>query len=295
VKISSTRREAPVLKQFANLWTLVDQPSVEKEWTVEEKFIQAKRAGFEAIGSVLLPEAAALCKKYGMDFVCYIDSNRKTYRDKLEAAQTTRPVRINVQLCDHDTPPREAAQVWIKMEELARKMGLNVDLEVHRDTCTETPEKTYEIADIYRKATGRKIRFSWDFSHLAVVKHLNPPYQHRLLLRPDLIRLARQFHFRPFNGHHAQVPALDAAGEPTAEIKHYLEFLGALLDCWFAGAKGGEVVYACPEYGPVQAGTGYGISTASNVWKDACFVSRKIAALWKQRQKAFSGRLLKAK
>jgi hypothetical protein len=204
----------------------------------------------------------------------------KTFREKLESVLIAKPVRINVQLCDHDTPPREAVKVWLKMEAQAKKMGLEVDLEVHRDTCTETPEKVYEIAALYKKATGKKIRFCWDFSHIAVVKHISPPYAERLLVRPDLVQLARQLHFRPFNGHHAQIPALDAKGRETPEIKPYLEFIDALFACWLAGAKGGEVLYVCPEFGPVRSG--YGLSSFSNPWKDAVYLRARTEALWKK-------------
>jgi hypothetical protein len=277
---TSSKKAAPVLKQFAGLWTMVQQPSADKEWTMEEKFQQAKKAGFDAVGSGAMPAVVPLCQKYGMDYVCYIDSSMKTYQVKLEAAKTTNPARINVQLCDHDTPPKEATAVWIKLAALAEKMGLNVDLEVHRDTCTETPEKVYEIAALYKKATGKKIRFCWDFSHVAVVKHIAPPYAGRLLVRPDLVQLARQFHFRPFNGHHCQVPATDGKGNETPEFKHYLEFVDAIFACWFAGAKGGEVMYACPEFGPIVHG--YGVSTFPNVWKDAILLREKTEKLWKK-------------
>jgi hypothetical protein len=269
----------PVLKQFANLWTLVGQPSADREWTLEEKFKHAKKAGFDAIGGGAMPEVAALCQKHGMDYVCYIDGNMTTYRERLEAAQATHPARINAQVCDHDTPPKEALKVWLKMEALAEKMGLAADLEVHRDTCTETPEKVYKIAALYQKATGKKIRLCWDFSHFAVVKHLNPPYADRLLIRPDLVQLARQLHFRPFNGHHCQVPATDGKGRETPEIKPYLEFVDALLACWLKGARGGEVLYVCPEFGPLNSG--YGLSAFSNVWEDAIFLREKTEALWK--------------
>jgi hypothetical protein len=279
MKLSSAGKNPPVLKQFAGLWTLTHQPSAAKEWSLEEKFKQAKKAGFDAIGSSAMPEVVPLCEKYGMDYVCYIDGNMKNYREKLEAAKTTNPARINAQVCDHDTPPKEAVAVWIKMAALADKMGLQADLEVHRDTCTETPEKVYEIAALYKKATGKKIRLSWDFSHIAVVKHIHPPYAKRLLVAPDLVQLARQFHFRPFNGHHCQVPATDGKGHESPEIKPYLEFLNDLLACWFAGAKGGEVMYACPEFGPVAST--YGLSNSPDVWKDAIYLRGKTEALWK--------------
>lgn len=233
-------------------------------------------------------QAPALCQKYGMDFVCYIDSNMKSYKAKLEAAKAMKPARINVQLCDHDTLPKEAVSVWLKLEPLARKMGLEVDLEVHRDTCTETPEKVYEIAALYKKATGKKIRFCWDFSHIAVVKHIAPPYAGRLLTHPDLVQLSRQFHFRPFNGHHCQIPATDGKGNETPEFKSYLDFVDALMACWLKGAKGGEVIYACPEFGPKVSG--YGLSVFPDVWKDAILLRARTEALWKANLKRGWGR-----
>jgi hypothetical protein len=280
MKSSSSTKSAPVLKQFAGLWTLQQQPSATKEWSLEEKFKQAKKAGFDAVGGGAMPEVVPLCEKLGLDYICYIDGNMKTFGEKLEAARTTNPARINVQLCDHDTLPSESVKVWIKMEAQAKKMGLNVDLEVHRDTCTETPEKVYEIAALYKKATGNKIRLCWDFSHFAVVKHIYPPYADRLLVQPDLVQLARQCHFRPFNGHHCQIPATDGKGRETPEIKPYLEFVDAFLACWLKGAKGGEVLYACPEFGPISSG--YGLSCFPNVWKDAIYLRAQTEALWKK-------------
>jgi sugar phosphate isomerase/epimerase len=276
--MKSSAKTPPVLKQFVGFWTLQRQPSEKKEWTREEKFRQGKKAGFDAMGVGTEPDVVPLCKKYGMTAVSYINGNA-TYKEALKASKSVNPARVNVQLLDHDTPPAEAAKLWIKMESEARKLGLEIDLEVHRDTCTETPEKTYEIADLYKKATGEKIRLCFDFSHFAVVKHLSPPFAARLLDHPDLVQLSRQVHFRPFNGHHAQVPATDGKGNETPEFKDYLDFIDAFFACWFKGAKGGEVLYACPEFGP--QGSGYGISTFPNVFKDAILLREKTEALWK--------------
>jgi hypothetical protein len=274
------KKTAPVLKQFAGLWTMQDQTSGGKRWSLEDGFKQAKKAGFGAGPDGFSPDLVPLCKKYGLDFVAYIDFTMKNYREKLAAVQAAQPARINVQMCDHDTLPTEAVKVWIAAEKLAVKMGLNVDLEVHRDTCTETPEKVYEIAALYKKATGKKLRFCWDFSHLAVVKHIYPPYASRLLVRPDLVQLARQLHFRPFNGHHCQIPATDGKGHATPEIKPYLQFIDDLFACWLAGAKGGEVLYVCPEYGPTASG--YGLSSFSDPWQDAIYLRAQTEALWKK-------------
>jgi hypothetical protein len=268
----------PVLKQFAGLWTLSDQTAKGRPLTLEEKFRAVKKAGFDAIGGGYTPEAAPLCEKYGLEYVCYIDSNAKNFADRLKSAAATKPARINAQVCDHDTPPRESVKVWLKLEALAEKMGLAVDLEVHRDTCTETPEKVDEIAALYRKATGRDLRFCFDYSHFAVVKHLYPPYAARLLTQPKLVQLSRQVHFRPFNGHHCQIPVTDGQGHDSPAVKPYLEFVDAFLACWFAGAEAGDTLYACPENGPVSSG--YGLASFPDPWKDAIVLRERIAKLW---------------
>lgn len=274
------KKAEPQLKQFAGFWTLTGQPLGGTEWSVEEKIRRAKAAGFLAMGGGADPNIANAVHAAGMDYICYIDANEQTWQDRLEAAAATKCARVNVQLWDHDTPPRVAVKTWIKMMEAARKLKLEIDLEVHRDTCTETPEKTWEIARLYQQATGRRCRFCFDFSHFAVVKHIAPPYANRLLDRPELIRLARQMHFRPFNGHHCQVPMTDGRGNLSPEGKQYLEFVDALLACWLKGARGGEVLYVCPENGPIAHG--YGLSCFPNVWDDAVFLAGEVDKLWRK-------------
>ncbi len=278
MKKNSLEKKAPILKHFVNFWTLIHQPTAAKEWSLEERFKHIKRGGFDAIAAPPDPSTLECCQRYGLDYLSGVDANGKTYQAKLDKVKTINPVRVNVQLCDHDTLPKESIKVWLKLEAYAQKLGLNVDLEVHRDTCTETPEKVYEIAALYKKATGKKIRFCWDYSHIAVVKHISPPYAPRLLERPDLIQLSRQVHFRPFNGHHCQIPATDGKGNETPEFKDYLQFVDDFLACWLKGARGGEVLYACPEFGPVSGG--YGLTSFPDVWKDAIYLRARIEEIW---------------
>lgn len=292
-------KKTPSLKQFAGMWTLIHQPDIDnpkKEWSAEEKFKQAKKAGFDAIGAGADPSLVPLAKKYKMDLVIYIDSNAKTYKDRLDSAAKCNPSRINVQMCDHDTLPKDAVKVWLAMMEYAKKIGLAdiIDLEVHRDTCTETPEKTYEIAKLYQQKTKKKIQMCFDFSHFAVVKHIYPPYKNRLLVeRLDLTQNARQMHLRPFNGHHCQVPLTNGKGRLCPEGKAYVEFVGDLLAEWLKGsrAKAGATLYLCPEFGPRCSG--YGLTTFPDVWKDACLLRKETDKLWKKHLAAFKTGKLK--
>jgi hypothetical protein len=163
----------------------------------------------------------------------------------------------------------------------ARSLDLLPAIETHRGTCTETPEKTYALADAYQQTTGELLPLSWDFSHFGVVKHLMPSnFEEKLLVRSDLIQIAQQFHLRPFNGHHAQVPITDGAGGLTQEVKDWLPFAKATLACWLAKNHESErEIFICPELGPVEGG--YALSTFPNSWEDAKVLRKVIEMAWK--------------
>ena len=244
-----------------------------------EKFAAVRRAGFEAIGGRFEPLAPALCAEQDLEYVLYLDADASNYDEQLRKAQDWNPRRINVQLCDHDTPPDEAADVWIKMTELATELGLVIDLETHRDTATETPEKIEAIAECYQRWTGQPIGLCLDFSHSAVVKHLMPPFGPRLLQRLDLVRRARHLHLRPFNGHHAQIPVTDGQGSLSPEFISYRQFLAELLRLLAMETRAGEAIYACPENGPRISGS-YGLSCFPDVWEDTIRLRDEIRRVW---------------
>jgi len=101
-----------------------------------------------------------------------------------------------VQLAGDEMLTPEALELTISLLTEGRRIGLEPAIESHRGTCTETPEKTYALADAFQQQTGELLPISWDFSHFAVVKHLVPEnFVQRLLVRPDLIQRAQQFHF----------------------------------------------------------------------------------------------------
>ena len=268
----------PQLKFFAALWTFREHPSAQAEWSLDQKFAEVKRHGFDAVSGGLLPDVPALCAKHGLEYVLSIDADGTDYREKLERAKELNPRRVNVQMCDHDTPPAEAARVWLAMQPIADELGLQIDLELHRNTATEVPEKAYAIADLYRKATGRTIRSASDLSHFAVVKQMRPPYAPRLLERPDLIAPVRQIHARPFNSSHAQIPATDGAGNLSPEFIPWLEFMEELFRLVLKTAGPSDVIYLCPEIGPVVSG--YARSCFPSPWNDEIRTRDELRARW---------------
>ena len=154
----------------------------------------------------------------------------------------------------------------------------------NRDCCTETPEKTYEIAERYHRATGRLIKMNFDFSHLVIVKHLGPDnYIARLLDHPELVQNSEQVHFRPFNGHHCQVPVTHK-GALTPEVKSYLVFVEALMQLWKkAPHNKNKTMFACPEMGPYwPGGGGYNITGLPPAWPDAAVLRGELHKAWKR-------------
>ena len=269
---------------IANLWTLVKHPSPEREWSLERKIRAVADAGFDGFSQTLTAEHRALVEKHEIKHVVgFISTSEPSEFGTLVRQQKEGgAVQINVQLDDHDTPPTVAVKHWIQMEREAEKIGgVVLSLEVHRDTCTETPEKTYEIAERYHRATGRLLKFTFDYSHLACVKHLAPAnYIERLLTHPDLIQHSEQCHFRPFNGHHCQVP-VTYRGALTPEVKDYLPFARELMKIWKAGPGNAErTLFACPEMGPYPSG--YNVTGFPPSWPDAVILRCELAALWRR-------------
>ncbi|MDB6168186.1 MAG: Xylose isomerase [Verrucomicrobia bacterium] len=279
----------PSIAHIANLWSLVNHPSAARQWSLEKKIKACAAAGFDGITTALTPEHRRLAEKSGLKhllgFVSTSSGDPKDFATRIRAQKESGAVQINVQLDDDDTPPALATKHWIQMMREAEKIGgVVLSLEVHRDCCTETPEKTYEIAERYEKATGEMIRINFDFSHFAVVKHLAPAnYAERLLAHPALVQNSDQSHCRPFNGHHCQVP-VTYRGALTDEVKSYLAFCVALFTCWKASPKNRDrTLFVCPEMGPYhEGGGGYNITGLPPSWPDAVVLRGELAKAWKR-------------
>lgn len=272
---------APILRHIINLWSLTEYPDKKRDWSLERKLNAVKEAGFDGFTTRVSKQHAALAQKIGLITVGYFSSSKASefegfIRENVDLGVT----HINVQLGDHDTLTPEATRLAVKLNELADKLGAKAAVEVHRDTCTETPEKTYALASAYRKATGRLLPMTWDFSHLSVVKHLAPPYWDRLLIAPKLVQHAQQFHFRPFNGHHCQVPVTNGKGKLSLELTQWLPFLEKTLEMWLAGKQAGREIFVVPEMGPIAGG--YNFAQLPNSWEDAKVLRPIIDKTWKK-------------
>lgn len=289
MKAGFSKTAPPRLRIVANLWSLWDYPSARREWSLERKIAAVKEAGFDGFAEALDREHGMLAAKYGLCAVGYISSSDPAeFRTKIQKNIDGGARRINVQLGDHDTPVNRAVRMAVRIVDLGKTLGVPCDIEVHRDTCTETPEKTYAIAAGFRKATGQYLPMTWDLSHISVVKHLAPPFWKRLLVAPRLIQHARQIHFRPFNGHHCQVPVTDGSDRLSMEFKQWFPVLDKTLETWLAVNQDGQELFACPEMGPVRGG--YNLETLPNSWEDAKVLRGIIEKSWQRALAAYAAR-----
>lgn len=256
-------------------------PTPEEEWPLVLKLNAIRDAGFDGVCWAPSEKLHEGCQQLGLLFVGGMASGDKgAFPGICHDLRRFGATHVNVQLAADDVLTPEALDLTVSLMAEAQLLGLLPAIESHRGTCTETPEKLYALADAYQQATGSLLPISWDFSHFAVVKHLLPEdFAQRLLVRPDLIQAAQHFHFRPFNGHHVQVPITSSSGALTPEVRAWMPFGQDVLQCWLEGNRGSNrEIFICPELGPVEGG--YALSTFPNSWQDAKVLREVIASMW---------------
>jgi hypothetical protein len=272
---------APVLRQIVNLWTLIEHPSKETEWSLNEKLDAICAAGSDGVCWAPSRELHEGALQRGLIFVGGMASGDvMAFPSILHELRRYGAHHVNVQLAADNVLAPEAFNLAVQLIREADRLGLKAAIETHRGTCTETPEKLFALADAYANETGQLLPASWDFSHFAVVKHLVAEnFAERLLIRSDLIQNAQQFHFRPFNSHHVQVPITDSGGRLTREVLEWLPFAESVLTCWLtANLTTDREIFICPELGPLAGG--YALSTFPSSWEDTLRLREEIDRLW---------------
>lgn len=271
---------SPNLVLALNFWTLWGHPTPETAWTPDQGAAAIKEAGFDGItygADAAIKDAVA---RHGLRYGGAFDTgSAEEFAPKIKACLEIDNGPINCQLGDHDTTVDEAVDLTVKLMEAADAQGAEVHLEMHRDTCTETPEKQYAIIDAYQAKTGRLPRVNFDFSHPGIVKHLNPDnYSERLWENIPCFQQSTLWHMRPFNGHHCQIPITDGNGNFSPEYEDMRPFIKEALTLWLAGPRPNNALWVVPELGPTHGG--YGLSCFPSIWEDAQVLGKDIQKLW---------------
>ena len=237
-------------------------------------------AGFDGVHDALPPELQKRARDLGLTVIGRIDGRfKESWQTSLQQQIDEGVDLFNVHLGQHDTPPKTAAKWTAAMVKVAEAQGACVQVETHRDTATETPEKYDKLRAHFKDLTGSRLPTTWDHSHFAVMKHLLPDaYTKRLLAWPKEIQACRLFHCRPFNAQHTQIPVTDGRDRLTPEFRIYLEFARDLFVLWQSGKAPRPPLWICPEMGP--AGD-YHLSSHPSPWHDAIRATAALKSAWK--------------
>ena len=274
----------PSLKIHINCWSLFDEADPSTEPGLRTHLSLVKEAGFQGYcGGADAPKLKELLSEYGLRFGGAFDAGSpEQFAPRIEAIMAIDNGPINCQLADHDTPTEEAVALTVALMEEAKKQNALVHLEVHRDTCTETPEKTAAIVAGCIKATGEAPRVNYDFSHPAVVKHLVPSnYIERLFDEANIpvFQQSTLWHMRPFNGHHCMIPITDGKGNFSPEYEACRPFIRQALKHWLAGPRPNNELWVVPEQGTT---VGYNLSCFPNIWQDTVVLGKDIQQMWSE-------------
>ena len=276
-------RRAPAVKNgrplwlFGSLWSLRHYPTPSGEWTWRKKFAAIRDAGFEGVFSPPRPE---LEQRGDLRYLAVTSLGALTkVRAPLTEAKRLGAIAIDVQLADYDTPLEDAVRLAIRVRDIARELALPFAIETHRDTFTETPEATLALLRRFEAKTRETLPLCLDHSHFAVVRHLAPDRLWERLREPSkLLAAATQFHLRPFNGHHCQLPALASNGRRTPEYVDWLNYTQALFG-HLRARPSTEPVLVVPELG--HAAPAYRLSGFGDTWRDVQAVSRDLRRQWR--------------
>ena len=94
----------PTLRHVANLWTFVQHPSKENEWSLEEKLRAIKEAGFDGVCWGPLPGLKEGLARHGLFFLGGMSSAKAAeFPRLLQDLKDAGAHHVNVQLADEDT------------------------------------------------------------------------------------------------------------------------------------------------------------------------------------------------
>jgi hypothetical protein len=262
-----------------NYWTLLQEADPSTPDGLVKQLTLIKDAGFHGYcADPTIPHLKERLDEFGLKFGGAIFSYEESeFADQIAACMAIGDGPINCQLGTHDTPVERAIELTIALMEEAERQGAQVHVETHRDKCTETPEKTAAIMEGYRKVKGVYPRINFDYSHHAIVKHLDPGnFIERLFTNVPAFQQSTLWHIRPFNGHHCQIPITNGKGGFSPEYEDCRPFIRQALTHWLAGPRPGNRFWVMPEQGT----GGYHLSSNPPVWQDAVALGKDIQRMW---------------
>jgi len=270
------------LRLAATLWSLLHHPSRKREWTLARKVEEVAAARFDGVQAGYSPDIGALSRKHGLALIGAFDADDPLrFDEQVRQFKAAGAVMVNAQVAEHDTSLEETLRFTLGLLEVGHHHALPVQIETHRGTATETPEKFAALASAYKAETGSLLPVTWDHSHFAVTKHMRTEdFSRRLLTDLPLIGHSRLLHCRPFNGHHGQIALTDHRGRRTPEYRAWLDFARDLFSAWISAAPRDAQLWAVVEQG--SEASGYNLSVFNAPWPEALLCAKDLREIWQE-------------
>ncbi len=270
----------PRLRTQHSLWSLIGLPmNAPTEWTLAEKLMRVKEAGFEAVECWLSEEEEAAHKAAlddaGLRLVLghhpyTLEDTRKT----IAQAKRLNADFIFAQPLHPYVQVEEAVAFLREASALAADAGLPLFIETHRNNF---PESLNQALHLLEKMP--EVAFTGDLSHFVVIGEFYGWKEEGALERMDPV-LARisHLHGRISNGEQVQVDVGDGTGD-TAQF--FVRLWARAMSHWRQGAGPGDLFPFATELGPPR----YAITTPdgkefSDRWEQSLVMKKLAEAAW---------------
>lgn len=266
-----------------SMWSLKHYGENGKEWSLEKKFEQMAKAGFEGIFSGLpMKEEEALWRRLMTEYKFHFGleafpEKAEDLRELLLKAADYDVLYVNAQVPDAFTIGQEAVSRLQELMEEADSFGIPLFIETHRGRLTQDLLRT---ADYVK--TLPELRLTIDFSHYVLAGEmaefeLAEPYFDQLLKRTSCI------HGRITNAQQIQIDV----GEGTHPmVEPFLNWWQKGMHYWRDEAKAGDVLpYVC-EIGHHYSVTknfqpGYSWDEYSDRWQQSLVFKKLAEKAWR--------------
>lgn len=281
-RIREAENAPPRLKIYNSKWSLIGVPRGGKEWSLEEKLLRVKEAGFEGIETEETLEdeqkVVELVRKHSLDLgmgSSKILQSVEEVRRGLEICKRT-GAKYYVIVSGHAFMSDEEVTAFVRDSiRASADVGIPLLFETHRHSLTESSYRVRKLID-----RVPEIRFCADLSHYVVSGELggNSSEEWFQFWGPILDR-CYSFQCRISNGEQVQV---DVGDGNSKLAQKWVELWSEILRRWLKKARPGDIFPVTSELGP----PGYSIvdlkgDEISDRWQQSLVMKRLTEQAWK--------------
>ncbi len=280
-------KEPPRLLLVQAMWGMINLPSKDKEWSLEEKVRMIKEAGFDAAdqfdkgtleATPQEKQLLAALNQHGLQagYHVAIDSIDQ-FAPAIATAKRRKSPYVDVHVGNYFMPEKEAAELLRAMSVEAKRAGVAMMVQTHRGRVTQDLFRAINYAE-----TIPDLRFCLDLSHYFVAGEIGGKLSPQADQAFDaLLRRAAMLDGRVSNGEQVQVD-IGASGD-TPHAKNHAELWKRAMVYWLKSAKPGDMFVFRVELGPPN----YSIlvldgQEMSNRWEQAKVMRSLAERLWNE-------------